>query len=180
MYFIEKFFKFLKSLLLPIFFAGIVPSIILFLIERRTLSTLLGDNIAFLIIGVVLFCIGLPLFIYCNVLFIQIGKGTLMPLKKLETQHLVVKGPYKYVRNPMIMAVLLILLSQSFLFSSLFLFFYTFIFFILNAIYIPLKEEKDMKQRFGEEFLKYKQNVLAWIPRITPYEYKNEKDNINS
>ncbi len=169
--------KLLKSLLLPAFFAGLIPIFILFFIECRTISTLFTNMLFLAISGIVLFSSGFTLFIYCNLLFIRIGKGTLMPLKDLETKHLVIKGPYKYVRNPMINAVILMIIAEGFIFDSFIILIYAFIFFLINVIYIPLREEKYMEKRFNGEFIEYKQNVRRWIPNFKPYE-KLEGENV--
>jgi protein-S-isoprenylcysteine O-methyltransferase Ste14 len=165
----------LKSLLLPIFFAGLIPIVILFFIELRTIGNVFANNWVFFFMGWVFLSEGVLLFGYCNLLFIRVGKGTLMPLKKLETEHLVIKGPYRYVRNPMIIAVISIIIGEGLLFGSFFILLYSILFFAINAIYIPLREEKYMEKRFGKEFLKYKENVRGWIPRLKPYDtYENK------
>jgi len=86
-----------------------------------------------------------------------------MALKKLETEHLVIKGPYRYVRNPMIIAVIIIIIGEGFLFGSFFILIYSGVFFIINTLYITLREEKYVEKRFGREFLEYKENVRGWI-----------------
>jgi len=159
----------LFSLILPITLAIIVPILLLFLFEQRSFMTLLTQNLIFLIFGIINLGFGLLLFIDCNWLFYNIGKGTLAPLPKIETKAMVIKGPYKYVRNPMIISVILVLLAESFLFNSISILIYSGIFFLINAIYMPLSEEKGMIVRFGEDYLQYKKNVRAWIPKLHPY-----------
>ena len=99
--------------------------------------------------------------------FSKLGKGSLAPWN--PTKNLVVTGIYQHVRHPMITGVIIILLSESVLFYSFPIFIWATLFFLLNAIYIPLSEEKGLVNRFGEEYLEYKKNVPRWIPRITAW-----------
>jgi protein-S-isoprenylcysteine O-methyltransferase Ste14 len=156
--------KLLVSLSLPITVTVIIPLSILFFIEKPTISTILTINSIQLIIGFILLCIGLFLVIWCIMIFYSFGKGTLMPLSKLETQKLVITGPYRYIRNPMILGVIIILLGQSLIFGSYSLFEFCIFFLILNLFYIPLFEEKGLIRRFGDDFLTYKAKVHGWIP----------------
>ena len=157
------------SLILPITLAIIVPFILLVLVEQRSFMTLLTQNLIFLTSSLIILGFGLLLFIDCNWLLYNVGEGTLTLLPKIETKAMVIKGPYKYVRNPMIISVILVLLAESFLFNSISILIYMGIFFLINAIYMPLSEEKGMIARFGDEYLHYKNNVRAWIPKFHPY-----------
>ena len=109
---------------------------------------------------------GFVLFVWTNILFIRQGDGTLAPW--YPAQKLIVEGPYRYMRNPMIGGVLLMLLGEGVLFTSIPIFLWFLAFFVLNAIYLPLSEERGLKNRFGEEFERYLENVPAWIPRDKP------------
>jgi len=100
-------------------------------------------------------------------LFINIGKGTLAPWS--PTKKLVVIGPYRHVRNPMISGVLMTLLGESAAFGSLGIFILFLLFFIINHIYFIYSEEPGLARRFGQEYLIYKQNVPRWIPRLRPW-----------
>ncbi|TXT62863.1 MAG: conserved membrane protein of unknown function [Promethearchaeota archaeon] len=162
------------SMLLPISVMIIIPSILLFVINSRTLDNLIFPNLIMVILGILSLIIGISLFVKCNLIFISKGKGTLMPLKPLETQKLIIKGPYKYVRHPMIIAVVIILFGEALIFGSLWILLWDLIFLIGNMVYLPLFEDKGMKKRFGEEFLNYKKNVRAWIPQLRMYE-KNQQ-----
>jgi protein-S-isoprenylcysteine O-methyltransferase Ste14 len=118
-------------------------------------------------LGKIILISGLSLFSYTIYLFGTTGKGTLAPWS--PTQKLVVKGPYRHCRNPMITGVLFILIGESLLFFSIAILLWAFIFFIINTIYFIIKEEPDLHKRFGEEYKIYKQHVPRWLPRITPY-----------
>jgi protein-S-isoprenylcysteine O-methyltransferase Ste14 len=82
----------------------------------------------------------------------------------------VVRGVYRYVRNPMITGVHLVLLGEALITASLPLFGLFLIGGVINAVYIPLVEERGLVKRFGDEYLIYKRNVPRWVPRLTPWQ----------
>jgi protein-S-isoprenylcysteine O-methyltransferase Ste14 len=114
--------------------------------------------------GAVLFLGGLALFVWCVGLFAKIGKGTLAPWD--PTHNLVDAGPYRFVRNPMISGVALMLLGEALFWGSWFVGTWTGIFLCINHIYFVLSEEPGMERRFGESYRVYKKNVPRWVPRL--------------
>ncbi len=120
------------------------------------------------ILGALLICIGLMLLYKTISLFATVSQGTLAPWN--PTRKLVVKGIYRYVRNPMISGVLSILLGEIFVSGSRALVSWFVIFWILNLIYIPLVEEPSLERRFGASYREYKKHAPRWIPRISPWE----------
>lgn len=164
----------LFSLLLPISATIVIPLILYLFIDISTSGVLFNPNLILLIMGIVLSIFGFYLFIKCNLVFIKIGKGTLMPLTSIQTKHLIIAGPYRYVRNPMILAVWFIILGEAFIFASFSILTWAISFLIINLVYMPLIEEKGMEKRFGMEFIEYKNNVRGWIPHFQPYELKTE------
>jgi protein-S-isoprenylcysteine O-methyltransferase Ste14 len=122
--------------------------------------------------GFALIIIGLTLLISTVRLFSNVGKGTLAPWD--PPVHLVVEGPYRYVRNPMHSGVFIALFGESLLFGSIPLLVFVTAVFVFHWFYIPLMEERWLKEKFGNEFLVYKRNVPAWIPRLKPWENTKE------
>lgn len=100
--------------------------------------------------------------------FVTRGRGTLAPWD--PPRKLVVSGVYRYVRNPMISGILLILIGESLWFASWRIAMWAVVFFGINAVYIPLVEEKALHRRFGAEYDAYRQNVPRWIPRRSPWD----------
>jgi protein-S-isoprenylcysteine O-methyltransferase Ste14 len=100
-------------------------------------------------------------------LFARVGKGTLAPWD--PTRRLVVLGPYRHVRNPMISGMMSILLGEGLLLGSPQILIWFVIFAALNALFIPLFEEPDLARRFGDEYREYKRNVPRWVPRLRPW-----------
>ena len=118
--------------------------------------------------------IGLALSAWTVTLFMEFGKGTPAPWD--PPRRLVIQGPYRYVRNPMITAALYMLLAEAILFQSLPIAIWMTAFFIGNAIYFPLIEEKGLEKRFGDEYRNYKANVPRWLPRIQPWKQANDDE----
>lgn len=148
--------------LLPVTVTIVVPGLILW----RTGAELAPWPLA--TVGIVLIAIGLALVTWTVSLFARIGKGTLAPWD--PTSRLVVVGPYRHVRNPMISGVLTVLLGEAALFGSLPLLVWFGAVFAVNAIYFPLVEEPGLRKRFGEDYEAYRAAVPRWVPRLRPWE----------
>ena len=110
---------------------------------------------------------GIVLASWTTRLFVTAGEGTPAPWD--PPKKLVVAGPYRHVRNPMIAGVLVILTAESLIFVSWPLFGWMVAFFILNTAYFFWVEEPGLERRFGEDYLRYKANVPRWIPRLRPW-----------
>jgi protein-S-isoprenylcysteine O-methyltransferase Ste14 len=119
------------------------------------------------VIGIPLIAAGALLMATTIRLFVSVGRGTLAPWD--PTKRLVVLGPYRYVRNPMISGVLFVLLGEAVAFASLPLFVLFGAAFAINAAYIPLVEERGLEERFGEDYRTYKSRVPRWLPRLRPW-----------
>jgi protein-S-isoprenylcysteine O-methyltransferase Ste14 len=117
--------------------------------------------------GVLVMMVGLALVGTTIWHFATRGRGTLAPWD--PPRHLVVVGIYRYVRNPMITGVLLVLAGESLLFASRAVAGWTVTFLVINAIYIPLLEEPFLAARFGAAYETYRRHVPRWIPRLTPW-----------
>ena len=111
--------------------------------------------------------IGLGLAVWTVRLFTKFGDGTPAPWE--PPRKLVIRGPYRHVRNPMITSVLFMLLAEAMLFQSWPLAWWMGIFFVVNTVYFPLVEEKGLEKRFGDDYRIYKSNVPRWIPRKRPW-----------
>jgi protein-S-isoprenylcysteine O-methyltransferase Ste14 len=132
-------------------------------------------NINFsLFAGSTLVLIGLLIMVVCISSFIRIGRGTLAPWS--PTKKLVVKGLYRYVRNPMILGVLIVLLGETLVLRSQNILIWAASFFVINTIYFIVYEEPNLEDRFGDEYCQYKKHVSRWLPRRRPYhQYQTEK-----
>jgi protein-S-isoprenylcysteine O-methyltransferase Ste14 len=152
--------------LLPFMVAVAVPGLIVFFFRIIHLGWGLPPALWFFpfVLAGLFISLGLLLFGWTVTLFAAAGRGTLAPWD--PTQRLVVRGPYRRVRNPMISGVLAILLGEAALLGSLPLLVWFLCFFALNQLYIPLFEEPGLERRFGEDYRLYKRHVPRWIPLL--------------
>ncbi|MDY7394770.1 isoprenylcysteine carboxylmethyltransferase family protein [Aureibaculum sp. 2210JD6-5] len=168
-------FQQLKSIIaLPFMVLVIVPIVINYFTSQLDYSKITSSNQMILyIFGLLLLASGIILFTKSIILFINIGKGTLAPWN--PTKKLVVKGLYRYMRNPMIVGVFIILLAESCFYNSLFILIWALLFITINHFYFILKEEPDLLKRFGEEYKEYKENVPRWLPNRKGWRPENFK-----
>jgi len=117
--------------------------------------------------GVLLICAGLALMYRTIMLFAREGEGTLAPWD--PTRRLVVRGPYRFVRNPMIVGVLTVILGEAALFGSRAVLAWGLAFFAVNAVWFPVVEEPGLVRRFGADYDAYRRNVPRWLPRSKPW-----------
>ena len=94
------------------------------------------------------------------------GKGTPLPLETARV--LVVRGPYRYVRNPMAITGLSLGLMVGWWLGSWLTLATVFIGGVVWHVFVRPIEEKDLEERFGEEYLQYKTHIRNWIPTINP------------
>jgi protein-S-isoprenylcysteine O-methyltransferase Ste14 len=154
--------------LLPGMVTVVVPAILLWLGPGPDLGW--GGPLAALAVaaGAALITAGLALWIWTVRLFARIGRGTLAPWDPTST--LVVAGPYGLVRNPMITAVLAVLLGEAALLGSATLLAWAAAFFAVNWAFFVLHEEPELERRFGEQYRRYRRHVPRWIPRRRPWQ----------
>lgn len=117
--------------------------------------------------GVAMLAIGLVLFAASLGHFAIQGRGTLAPWD--PPSRLVIGGPYRYVRNPMISGVLFIVFGQALVLLSRPHAWWAAAVLCLNAVYIPLLEEPQLEERFGDPYRDYCRHVRRFVPRLRPW-----------
>ena len=155
-------------LLLPGTVTIVIPAVVLSVAGIPIRSSPSPWDFVLPAIGLTLVLLGVVLMVATIRLFVTVGKGTLAPWN--PTQRLVVRGIYRYVRNPMITGVFCILLGEAAASGSPWLLGWFGLFCLANMIYIPLREEPGLVKRFGDDYVLYKQNVPRWVPRMKPLE----------
>ena len=155
--------------LLPGIVTVVVPAAILIAGEGPDVGWGIDGAVAALsaLVGLTLIAAGLALWVWTVRLLARIGRGTLAPWD--PTRRLVVAGPYRHVRNPMISAVLCVLLGEAALFGSPALLIWFGAFFAINWMGFLVYEEPGLVRRFGDEYRDYRRNVPRWLPRRTPW-----------
>lgn len=151
--------------MLPFVVAVIIPM----WLNMRYEPSVIGGLTGVLLRAFALLPLGLGVFLFVHSLrrFANEGEGTLAPWD--PPLKLVVRGPYRFVRNPMISGVLLVLIGEAMLYHSPAIAIWAATFFVLNAIVIPLIEEPQLRDRFGAAYIEYCDNVPRLIPRTTPW-----------
>ena len=145
----------------------ILPVTVLILVPLYIEKDISIKNVPTLLLGLLIMIIGLYAMIKSISAFIKIGKGTLAPWS--PTKKLVIAGMYRYVRNPMIMGVLTVLIGESIAIMSMQILIWAGIFFLINTTYFVLYEEPDLERKFGDQYRGYKRNVRRWVPRWKPF-----------
>jgi protein-S-isoprenylcysteine O-methyltransferase Ste14 len=114
-------------------------------------------------------CLGVGLALFAASLgrFAAEGEGTLAPWD--PPRRLVVRGPYRFVRNPMISGVIFVLVGEALLLRSVPHGVWAASFLALNAVYLPLVEEPRLERRFGEAYREYCRHVPRVVPRLRPW-----------
>lgn len=115
--------------------------------------------------GIALSFLGYGLAVWCVMLFIKEGKGT--PLPFAHPKKLVLKGPYKYVRNPMVLGTVIFLAGSGILLGSYGILVYAALVFLIMHAFV-LVEERSLKTRFGGQYTTYALSTPRWFPRFSP------------
>ena len=151
----------LAILLLPVNVMVLIP---LLLFELEPLRSGLLEKGLSLFVGVLAcgLCIS-----SVRLFAIKGGGGTPAPWDQVA--QLIIHGPYRYVRNPMLIGVIVILLCEALFFGSGPLLVYAWLFLLANVAYFPLSEEPALLKRYVGDYQQYLDNVPRWIPRLTPY-----------
>jgi protein-S-isoprenylcysteine O-methyltransferase Ste14 len=159
--------KHLRDFLIPIIVTIILPLLINRTEQRQFSRPLIAPSVLQIMAGVLVGLAGLALMISSIILMIRIAKSTIMPWD--PSQNLVVVGPYRHLRNPMILGVILLLLGEALVLSSYGISLLAMAFFILNTVYFICFEEPQLEKQFGEAYRQYKAHVPRWVPRIRPW-----------
>lgn len=107
---------------------------------------------------------GLALWILCLRAFVTFGGGTPLPMD--APRELVTSGPFAVVRNPLMIAEILVIWGEAFLISRVGMYAYAVLFIIIALAAVRLVEEPELKRRFGLRYEEYCRSVPGWIPKI--------------
>jgi protein-S-isoprenylcysteine O-methyltransferase Ste14 len=121
----------------------------------------------FRVAGVVLVLMGMVPLVESFGRFALVGLGTPTPVA--PPQHLVVTGFYRYVRNPMYVGVLAIILGNALILENGAIFAYAAVVALGFALFVMGYEEPALWQQFGAEYQEFCKNVPRWLPRLTPW-----------
>jgi protein-S-isoprenylcysteine O-methyltransferase Ste14 len=115
-------------------------------------------------LGVLLIVVAAPVLLESFARFALEGLGTPAPV--LPTRHLVVRGFYRYVRNPMYIAVLSIIIGQGLLLGNGHLLLYAVVIWASFLGFVLSYEEPKLRRTYGAEYDTYRARIPRWIPRM--------------
>jgi protein-S-isoprenylcysteine O-methyltransferase Ste14 len=118
-------------------------------------------------VGVALIAFGAVILLDSFARFALQGRGTPAPI--YPTATLVVSGAYRYVRNPMYVAVAALVAGQGLLLGSLLLLVYAVVFWGITHLFVLTYEEPTLRSTYGEQYETYAAHVHRWLPRLTPW-----------
>ena len=147
---------------------GVVVGLIPWLLTRWQARELLPYWAPVRVLGGILVVAGLIALIRAFVRFVVEGLGTPAPVAAPE--RLIVGGVYRYVRNPMYVAVLAAIVGQALLLGRLGLLLYAGAAWLLVVAFVRWYEEPTLTRRFGADYEAYRRAVPAWWPRLRPWE----------
>jgi protein-S-isoprenylcysteine O-methyltransferase Ste14 len=119
------------------------------------------------VVGYVFLVAGVAVLLHAFVRFVTEGVGTPAPVA--PTRHLVIGGLYRYVRNPMYIAVALTILGQAMVLGRPVLLLYALVFGVAVGSFVYLYEQPTLTRQFGAEYEAYRDAVPAWLPRRRPW-----------
>ena len=147
----------------PSVLAGLIP----WWITRWEFLPPFFDLQATRVVGILLIVAGLPGLVNSFARFALQGLGTPAPIA--PTQNLVVTGLYRYVRNPIYIAVVAVILGQAILFGDWRLITYGGLMWLAFHAFVLTYEEPVLAQQFGVQYEDFRANVPRWIPRLSPW-----------
>jgi len=148
-------------------FSFILPITVLILVPLSIEKELSIKCLSSSWLGILIICGGFFLMFKTISAIINIGDGTLAPWN--PTTKLVTSGMYGYVRNPMILGVLTVLVGESITILSQKILIWAIVFFMFNNLFFVLFEEPNLKKKFGDQYVQYKKSVPRWIPNLKPF-----------
>ena len=152
----------LKTLIFSILVPGTVAGIIPWLLLQRSGNLVLRIPSIWMI-GLLPLLLGVGLYLWCAGAFTFIGKGTPAPID--APRVLVVQGLYRWVRNPMYIAVLSVVIGEAILFRSILLAEYALVLWGVFHMFVVFVEEPSLRSQFGASYETYFRTVPRWLPR---------------
>ena len=171
--------KTLFTLLKTLLFTVLVPGAVVVYIPLGLLSSQ-GDAFHLEVsspwmLGAIPFLLGVGIYLWCAWQFTFAGRGTPAPID--PPKHLVTRGLYRVVRNPIYVGVPLALIGEALLFHELRLAIYAALVFVFFHLWVVLVEEPLLRQKFGASYQDYCAQVPRWIPHLPIWQRKRSSVN---
>jgi protein-S-isoprenylcysteine O-methyltransferase Ste14 len=164
---IRRVFTLVGTALFLVLAPGCVAGLVPWWISRWQFRAPFSGYAPLRVIGAILIAAGTFVVLDSFARFALQGLGTPAPV--FPTRHLVGKGFYRYVRNPMYAAVVAAILGQAVLFGNVRVFEYALFAWLVAHLFVLAYEEPTLRKTFGAEYESFCANVPRWIPRLTPW-----------
>lgn len=153
----------IKNLLFTLVAPGTVAVLVPYLLLRSALPKLPVELGALRFVGLLPMIGGVLTYLWCVWDFMR-ARGTPAPID--APKELVVQGPYRYVRNPMYVGVLLTIIGEAIYLEAALLLVYALLAFLTVHTFVTLYEEPTLQRLFGEAYGRYRRRVGRWVPRL--------------
>jgi len=154
----------LKSALATIVVPGTACALIPYYILKATHVSLSPPFDILQFMAILISVLGLYMIVWVSTAFVRQGKGTPIPID--PPTHLLITGLYRYVRNPMYVGALLIVIAEAIYFSYPWLMLYAAGLWAALHTALVVFEEPQLKRRFGADYEHYLMTVPRWIPKL--------------
>jgi len=162
----RKFFALVGSAAFFVLAPGIVAGVIPWVIAGRGMqTTVLGWPAQ--VVGIVLIAGGAAILLDSFVRFALQGLGTPAPV--FPTRYLVISGWYRYVRNPMYVAVITVIIGESLLYGNMRVLGYGALVWLAFHLFVLAYEEPTLRARYGAEYERFCSSVPRWFPRLSAW-----------
>ena len=153
-----------------LFFAvapGVVAGLVPWWLTHWQVRGPLAHGALLRVAGLIMLVLGAIVLVQAFARFVAEGHGTPAPVA--PTERLVVGGLYRYVRNPMYLAVVAVIAGQGLGLNQPVLLGYAAVVWVTVASFVRLYEEPTLARQFGAQYQAYRRAVPAWRPRIRPW-----------
>lgn len=117
--------------------------------------------------GLLVLPLGLIPILWAEALFVFVGKGTPLPIE--PPKEFVISGPFRFVRNPMYLGLLTLIIGMALLLDRLVVLGYAGVFLAGVTVFLLVFEEPQLRRRFGASYQEFLEHVPRWIPRLRGY-----------
>lgn len=150
-------------LIAPATVAGVIP----WWLTRWQVAQPLAYGRAVQVVGAIITTLAAGVLVHAFTRFVVEGRGTPAPVA--PTAHLVIGGLYRHVRNPMYLAVLLVIVGQAVLLGQSSLAIYAAALAVAFVSFVRVYEEPTLRSQFGTQYEAYRRAVPGWWPRLRPW-----------
>jgi protein-S-isoprenylcysteine O-methyltransferase Ste14 len=151
----------LKNLVFTLVVPGTVTGLVPYLLWRSRLPRPPVELGGARLLGLLPLAAGVLIYLWCLWDFMR-ARGTPAPID--APKELVARGLYRYVRNPMYVGVLLIVLGEALWLATGLLVLYALLVFVAFHVFVVAYEEPTLQRHFGEAYTRYRQQVGRWLP----------------